>query len=188
MTTNNDGSPATNVDPESQRDNLKTRWSRPFRFALDALGLWVTGRKLRLTKGLPEGFPQIASLIASDPDHLATVYKRFDNLAVRNLLLLEARVAALESIQKQLDREDLEHQAEGDYCNNFAVHTTPQSFEYFACLAYPKKESQRDPQTCPAKGTRKGLTIGTQNDLTIDTTAQISDEIETDIPYYAIEE
>jgi hypothetical protein len=82
---------------------------------------------------LVRGFPKIASLIASDPDHLATVYNRFDNLAARNLLLLEARVAALEDIQCELDREDLQKQARGD---NFAVHTTPESFEYLAYLAY----------------------------------------------------
>ncbi|KAH8803454.1 hypothetical protein F5884DRAFT_507896 [Xylogone sp. PMI_703] len=53
------------------------------------------------------GFPRVADKIASDPDKTTTIYRRFDRLAARNLLYLEAELAELEALQDQYDLTDL---------------------------------------------------------------------------------
>ncbi|KUJ13202.1 uncharacterized protein LY89DRAFT_651306 [Mollisia scopiformis] len=53
------------------------------------------------------GFPRLASKIASDPDKTTTIYRRFDKLSARNLLYLEAEIAELETLQNQHDEADL---------------------------------------------------------------------------------
>ncbi|KAI0154291.1 hypothetical protein GGR57DRAFT_466580 [Xylariaceae sp. FL1272] len=52
------------------------------------------------------GFPRVANKIASDPDKTGTIYRRFDRLASRALLLMEAEIADLEAIQDKYDEED----------------------------------------------------------------------------------
>jgi len=79
------------------------------RWILKLLDLWV-GRELYLDQTLVNGFPRVTAFIASDRDSIVSVYKRFDALNIRNLLFLEARVAALEALQKELDEEDLDNQ------------------------------------------------------------------------------
>jgi len=135
------------VDPEkgaadSRKDGrkhnkaIKFLWAwaslcRPF---LEPLGLWITQRILNASVALPNGFPRIAEFLASDPDHLVTVYKKFDTLSYRNLLLLEARVAALGLYQRRLDIEDVTRQNDS-MGKNFVMMTAPASFECFACAA-----------------------------------------------------
>jgi len=53
------------------------------------------------------GFPRLASKIASDPDKTTTIYRRFDRLSARNLLFLEAELAELEALQDNYDAADL---------------------------------------------------------------------------------
>jgi hypothetical protein len=53
-----------------------------------------------------KGFASVSSKIASDPDRSTTIYWRFDNLSVRNLLFYQAELAELEEEQRQLDEED----------------------------------------------------------------------------------
>ncbi|RYP34338.1 hypothetical protein DL767_004332 [Monosporascus sp. MG133] len=52
------------------------------------------------------GFPRVAYKIAHDADKTGTIYRRFDTLASRNLLLLEAEIAELEARQAEYDYED----------------------------------------------------------------------------------
>ncbi|RYO76496.1 hypothetical protein DL766_001709 [Monosporascus sp. MC13-8B] len=52
------------------------------------------------------GFPRVAYKIARDADKTGTIYRRFDRLASRNLLLLEAEIAELEPRQEEYDFED----------------------------------------------------------------------------------
>ncbi|KAK9790475.1 putative DUF6594 domain-containing protein [Seiridium cardinale] len=52
------------------------------------------------------GFPRVANKIASDPDRTGTIYRRFDRLASRALLLMEAEIAELEALQDKYDEED----------------------------------------------------------------------------------
>ncbi|RYP79976.1 hypothetical protein DL769_002682 [Monosporascus sp. CRB-8-3] len=52
------------------------------------------------------GFPRVAYKIAHDADKTGTIYRRFDRLASRNLLLLEAEIAELEARQEEYDYED----------------------------------------------------------------------------------
>ncbi|KAM7213887.1 hypothetical protein V8F06_010706 [Rhypophila decipiens] len=54
-----------------------------------------------------DGFPSLAAFIASDPDRTAGIFKRFDRLAARNLLNIQAELAEL---QLQLDIFDDEDQ------------------------------------------------------------------------------
>ncbi|KAL3418101.1 hypothetical protein PVAG01_09816 [Phlyctema vagabunda] len=52
------------------------------------------------------GFPRLADKIASDKYKTTTIYRRFDQLSARNLILLEAEIAELEFLQNKYDRED----------------------------------------------------------------------------------
>lgn len=54
-----------------------------------------------------DGFPQVADKIASDPDKTTMIYRRFDRLSARNLLLLQSELAQLEALQNRYDTEDL---------------------------------------------------------------------------------
>jgi len=52
------------------------------------------------------GFPSVAHKIASDIDKTTTVYRRFDRLSARNILLLQAELAELERLQDKFDDGD----------------------------------------------------------------------------------
>jgi hypothetical protein len=52
------------------------------------------------------GFPRVAAKIASDVDKTTTIYRRFDRLSARNILLLQAELAELERLQDRYDAED----------------------------------------------------------------------------------
>jgi hypothetical protein len=54
-----------------------------------------------------DGFPQVADKIASDPDKTTTIYRHFDRLLARNLLLLQSELAQLKALQNRYDTEDL---------------------------------------------------------------------------------
>ena len=54
-----------------------------------------------------DGFPKVADKIASDPDKTTTIYRRFDRLSARNLLLWQSELAQLEALQNRCDTEDL---------------------------------------------------------------------------------
>lgn len=53
-----------------------------------------------------DGFPALATFIASDPDRSTFIYKRFDRLASRNLLILQSELADMQSQLDAFDRED----------------------------------------------------------------------------------
>ncbi|KAF2828506.1 hypothetical protein CC86DRAFT_437849 [Ophiobolus disseminans] len=53
------------------------------------------------------GYPSLAAFIASDRDRTTLIYKRFDELAARNLLYLQSELAELQSKQRAFDQEDL---------------------------------------------------------------------------------
>ena len=46
-----------------------------------------------------DGYPSLAEDISSDPDRTFLVFRRFDKLAVRNLLYLQSELAELEAMQ-----------------------------------------------------------------------------------------
>lgn len=46
-----------------------------------------------------DGYPSLAEAISSDPDRTSLVFKRFDKLAVRNLLYLQSELVELEAMQ-----------------------------------------------------------------------------------------
>jgi hypothetical protein len=54
-----------------------------------------------------DGFPSLAAFIASDRDRSTLIYKRFDELAARNLLYLQSELAELHAKQRAFDQEDL---------------------------------------------------------------------------------
>jgi hypothetical protein len=53
------------------------------------------------------GYPSLANFIASDRDRTTLIYKRFDELAARNLLYLQSELAELQAKQCAFDHEDL---------------------------------------------------------------------------------
>ena len=83
----------------------------------------------RERKEILEGFPQTASFIAKDPGKTTLIFRRFDQLAVRNLLHMEARLAALERLQKPYDRDDVNFNNE-----NEPITTAARSWEDFALI------------------------------------------------------
>jgi hypothetical protein len=59
-----------------------------------------------------DGFPSLAAFIASDRDGTSTIFKRFNRLAARNLLLLQSELAELEAqldAFDDIDRGSMEH-------------------------------------------------------------------------------
>jgi aminoglycoside phosphotransferase len=53
-----------------------------------------------------DGYPSITSFISSDHDRTTLVFKRFDDLAIRNLLYLQSELAELKERQEEFDEED----------------------------------------------------------------------------------
>ena len=52
------------------------------------------------------GFAAVADKVAQDIDKTTTIYRRFDKLSARNILLLQAEIAELEYQQDRFDVED----------------------------------------------------------------------------------
>jgi hypothetical protein len=50
-------------------------------------------------------YPRFAAIIAEDKDKSSTIYRRFERLAARNILYLEAELAELEAKQDELEEE-----------------------------------------------------------------------------------
>jgi hypothetical protein len=53
-----------------------------------------------------DGFPSLADFIASDQDRTSLVFKRFDRLAIRNLLYLQSELSDLQAQQEAFDAQD----------------------------------------------------------------------------------
>ena len=53
-----------------------------------------------------DGFPSLAAFIASDRDRSSVIFKKFNRLAARNLLILQSELAELESKLDAYDQED----------------------------------------------------------------------------------
>jgi hypothetical protein len=54
---------------------------------------------------LADGYRLFSDFISSDPLRSTTIFRRFDRLAIRNLLYLESELAALESEVERLDMD-----------------------------------------------------------------------------------
>lgn len=91
---------------------------------------------------LLNGFPRTARFLAADPDKSLIIVRRFDEVAIRNLLFLEGRVAALEDAQKQLDKENF-----GKYKDNTAVTLAAQSWESFALMGSGDPDRSEIPES-----------------------------------------
>ena len=78
---------------------------------------------------LLSGFPQTAHFLAADPDKSAVIFRRFDKVSIRNLLYLEGRIAALETLQDDLDKED-----KNDHSQDDDVAAAAASWEDFELL------------------------------------------------------
>lgn len=62
-------------------------------------GLFVDPERCHEVMRPLDGYPSIAEDISSDPDRTSLVFRRFDKLAVRNLLYLQSELAELEAMQ-----------------------------------------------------------------------------------------
>lgn len=91
---------------------------------------------------LLNGFPRTARFLAADPDKSLIILRRFDEVAIRDLLFLEGRVAALEGAQKQLDNENFEK-----YKDNTAVTLAAQSWEHFALMGSSDSDRSEIPES-----------------------------------------
>jgi hypothetical protein len=100
-----------------------------------------------LENALPErlkllnGFPRTARFLAADPNKTLLIVRRFDDAAIRNLLLLEGRVAALEAVQKKLDEDDY-----AIYKTNDTLTKAASSWEHFALLGSFDTEDSQIPE------------------------------------------
>ena len=94
-------------------------------FQPEAIEMGLVGNPEALPERLRllNGFPRTARFLAADPDKSLIIVRRFDEVSVRNLLFLEGRVAALEEVQRQLDKENFEK-----YKSNIAVTRAAQSW------------------------------------------------------------
>lgn len=76
------------------------------------------------------GLPWASRILAADIEKTTTIFKSFHETSIRNLLFLEARVAALEKVQVQLDREDTKL-----YDGEIEMKEVAASWEQFALLS-----------------------------------------------------
>lgn len=53
-----------------------------------------------------DGFPSLSHFIASDRDGTCAIFKRFNRLTIRNLLILQSELAELEAKLDAFDEED----------------------------------------------------------------------------------
>ncbi|OBT43770.1 hypothetical protein VE00_06271 [Pseudogymnoascus sp. WSF 3629] len=70
------------------------------------------------------GFPRVAEKLASDPDKTTTIFRRFDRLSARSLILQEAELAELEAELDRLDQEDDDSTSGGGRDEALTVHQT----------------------------------------------------------------
>ena len=90
-----------------------------------------------------EGFPSLSALLSSDPD--LQVYRRFNRLASRNLLYLQAEVLDLEARLKESDAEDLAvANAEEDGGDWMEVKLNARCWEVFRERAERGEEKERE--------------------------------------------
>lgn len=96
----------------------------------------------RTQKKYLEGFHSLSALLASDPD--LQVYRRFDSLASRNLLYLQAEILDLEARLEELDTADLEV-ANAEESGWMEVKLSARCWEAFAEKAESgeKRETER---------------------------------------------
>ena len=87
----------------------------------------------------PSGFALVAQLIASDDDKTSTIFRRFDRLAARSLLYLQAKLQRLEAVQDSLDNEDLRTD-DHDYKR---AATSWEDFEGLSKTEGPQKERMK---------------------------------------------
>ena len=92
------------------------------------------------------GFPETSSFLARDPAKTTVIFRRFDKLAVRNLLYLEARLTALEKLQIENDRKD----AQINFTNEPIV-LAAKSWEDFAVFGTLKENGQHTSNTLPTR-------------------------------------
>jgi len=90
-----------------------------------------------------EGFPSLSALLSSDPD--LQVYRRFNRLAARNLLYLQAEILDLESRLKEFDAEDVEiANAEDDEGDWMEVKLNARCWEVFRERAEQGEEKEKE--------------------------------------------
>jgi hypothetical protein len=88
------------------------------------------GKMMSTNQYYIEGYPSLADFIASDEDRSTYIFKRFDRLAVRNLLHLQSKLAALQARQDELDMvsdADPGFLRTKDYLRNFDALTAAAS-------------------------------------------------------------
>jgi hypothetical protein len=61
-----------------------------------------------------DGYPSLTRFIASDHDRTTLVFKRFDSLAIRNLLHIQSELAELQARQDASDSKDYSIDADMD--------------------------------------------------------------------------
>ncbi|KAI1111685.1 hypothetical protein F5Y14DRAFT_303983 [Nemania sp. NC0429] len=61
---------------------------------------------VRPSDSFVDGYPALAAFIASDRDGSTTIFKRFNRLAARNLLILQSDLAELEAKLDSFDKDD----------------------------------------------------------------------------------
>lgn len=67
----------------------------------------TTGNTIPLTSTpRKEGFADVARWISLDPDNETFIYRRFNQLAARNLLYLQSELLAIEKQLDELDKND----------------------------------------------------------------------------------
>ncbi|KAI0021091.1 hypothetical protein F4780DRAFT_298916 [Xylariomycetidae sp. FL0641] len=99
-----------------------------------------------------DGFPRVAYTINSiDNDKTATIYRRFDRLSARNLLLMEAEIAELEALLDRYDNEDLQRRYDHKVMNSHA------DWAHFEQLAGAKTNT--DEYTNPDQAKRMALCL-----------------------------
>lgn len=104
------------------------------------------------------GYPSLAAFIGSDRDRTTFIFKRFDELAARNMLYLQSELAELQWKQQAFDEEDLKADMATKQCaRNYA------DFENAATQHQNSRQKERKELVkkirCTLKEYRKALLL-----------------------------
>jgi hypothetical protein len=100
------------------------------------------------------GFGELASLTASDVDHTTEVYKRFDRLAVRDLLYYECELLELEALQDRYDCEDALDARRPENADDLRrrIRTNARDWSSFKHKATKETEAGKEPMSVGRRG------------------------------------
>jgi len=105
------------------------------------------------------GFAAVADKVAQDVDKTTTIYRRFDRLSARNILLLQAELAELEDQQDKCDLEDYRNENDPSVINSRC--------DYREFIRHARERDSHGASLHPREGKRLDLALEIREKLKV---------------------